>query len=245
MSEAKSAKGGRRPSAGAPGGRTSSHGGGRKVNRGRTPPTPPAEAPPPELSVKEGPLGRETLMELQDELRATPWPRAPMTTVGYHEVPLDGSGARAGPLPPEPPAALLSRARHPRDTSAPEIEVSLTEVSLRALTLLDGDSSDEGPPSAADAEAGASPFDAPPSGEVASSLPAAFLPASRSMSKPVSYPPHKPASNPPSKPASNPPSKPASNPPFQAASSAPAPPSRPPSNPTSQAPAPPARSSSA
>lgn len=139
MSEAKSPKGGRRPGAGVPGGR-SSHGGGRKVNRGRTPPpTPPVAAP--DIEVAERPMGRDTLMDVQDELRAMPWPRAPMPTVGYHEVPLDRGDARAGPLPPEPPA--LARVFDPRDASSPEIEVTLTDVSLRALTILDGSSRPE------------------------------------------------------------------------------------------------------
>ncbi len=135
MAEAKGPKGVRRPGAGAQGGRPSSHGGGRKVNRGRA-----ADATPPEISAVERPIGRDTLMELQDELRAVPWPRAPLPTVSYNEVPLDRGAARAGPMPPEPLAEWPARPFNPRDTSAPEIEVSMTEVSLRALTLLDGSS---------------------------------------------------------------------------------------------------------
>lgn len=155
MAEAKSPKGGRRPGAGVPGGR-SSHGGGRKVNRGRTsPPTPPVAAP--EIEVAERPIGRDTLMDVQDELRAMPWPRAPMPTVGYHEVPLDRGDARAGPLPPEPLA--VARAFDPRNASSPEIEVTLTDVSLRALTALDGSTRPEeageaGPAEAAEGEGG-------------------------------------------------------------------------------------------
>jgi hypothetical protein len=134
MADAKSPKGGRRTSAGTPGGR-SSQGGGRKVNRGRTPPPAP---PAPEIEVAERPIGRDTLMDVQDELRAVPWPRAPMATIGYHEAPLDRGDARVGPLPPEPPMGAAARAFDPRNASAPDIEVSLTDVSLRALTALDG-----------------------------------------------------------------------------------------------------------
>ncbi|HEU4412312.1 MAG TPA: hypothetical protein VFS43_44125 [Polyangiaceae bacterium] len=78
------------------------------------------------------------MMEMQDELRAVPWPRAPMPTIGYHEAPLDRGDARVGTLPPEPPMTAAARAFDPRNASAPDIEVSLTDVSLRALTALDG-----------------------------------------------------------------------------------------------------------
>ncbi|MFO0659838.1 MAG: hypothetical protein U0165_08415 [Polyangiaceae bacterium] len=48
-------------------------------------------ASPPEISVEEGDISRRTLTEVRDDLRGTPWPRAPLMTISYHDVPLDAA----------------------------------------------------------------------------------------------------------------------------------------------------------
>jgi hypothetical protein len=129
MPEEKTPKAGRRLDAGGPPGRSSSHGGGRKVNRGRTQ---PPEAVP-EISVAQQPLDRETLAELQEELRSAPWPRAPFSTVSYHEVPLDSGQARAGPTPVTPRLGP-PRPRRRRDGSAPTLQMGVADPSEPSVT---------------------------------------------------------------------------------------------------------------
>lgn len=68
-------------------------------------------ASPPEISVEEGDISRRTLTEVRDDLRGTPWPRAPLMTISYHDVPLD-AGQQAN----------AQDARTPL-TSVPEIEL--------------------------------------------------------------------------------------------------------------------------
>jgi hypothetical protein len=114
----------------------------------------------PEIDVGVSGMGRETLADFQDDLRAAPWPRAPFVTVGYDDIPLDDG------KPQPPPIPNKGKARHkhppvfvppPRQTppssgkartvpvqtleqnlgSAPEIEVGETVPGRETLMLID------------------------------------------------------------------------------------------------------------
>jgi hypothetical protein len=97
----------------------------------------------PDIAVGEGDAGRDTLAEISDEIRRQPWPRAPLLTVSYNDVPLDAKRRREAPVPVPPPPP----ARRPA-ASSPVIEVregSLGRDSLALIGEEDGVSSEELP----------------------------------------------------------------------------------------------------
>ena len=96
----------------------------------------------PEITIGDSPLGRSTLSDIEDDLRAAPWPRPPLVTVSYNDVPLDGKkpkkSAVSGPriLAAPPPAP-----RRPM-TSVPEIEINEAALGRDTLALI-GDELDD------------------------------------------------------------------------------------------------------
>lgn len=98
----------------------------------------------PEIRV--GPpvaVGRTTLEDIENDLRRAPWPRAPLVTVSYEET---------APAPPPKPGRrpLAPPARVPM-TSAPEIEIRLTNAGRDTLSAIDdgeGELDDPAPKSA-------------------------------------------------------------------------------------------------
>ena len=111
---------------------------GRGSRRPAAPAAPTGKGRPssgPEIAITQSPMGRATLEDVQDEIRAAPWPRAPLMTVSYNDLPLDGKRrkeARAAMpelvMPPPMP-------RRPM-TSAPEIELGEQRLGRETLALL-------------------------------------------------------------------------------------------------------------
>ena len=85
------------------------------------PPKRPTRPPSgPEISFAEAGVGRNTLAEIEYDLAAEPWPRAPLITVSFEERDLPG---RADARPQK------------RVASAPEIEIEIAEAKLGRESL--------------------------------------------------------------------------------------------------------------
>jgi hypothetical protein len=82
----------------------------------------------PEITISQAPLGRSTLVDVQDDMRASPFPRAPLLTVSYDDLPLDTRREKKSQPTSsvQPTAASLAEPPPPMrrpQTSAPEIEL--------------------------------------------------------------------------------------------------------------------------
>lgn len=111
----------------------------------------------PDIVISQTPMGRATLEDMQDEIRAAPWPRAPLVTVSYNDLPLDAASRRpaakperkgppplpraAAPAAPEPPPP------RPLMSSAPEIIIEETRAGRETLALMDDEELDDPRPS--------------------------------------------------------------------------------------------------
>lgn len=113
--------------------------------RGRTPTLgPPHLTRPlsgPSIQIGEAPIGRSTLVDVEDDMRAAPWPRPPLVTVSYDDVPLDGKKKKASSSggvrierPPPPRPAM---------TSVPEIEITAEKPLGRETLALISDGEDD------------------------------------------------------------------------------------------------------
>ena len=114
--------------------------------RGRTPTLGPPQITPrpvsgPSITIGEAPMGRSTLVDVEDDIRAAPWPRPPLVTVSYDDIPLDGKKKKGTPAAPRI-ERMPERMPPPRPpmTSAPEIEMGVERpLGRETLAMIGGD----------------------------------------------------------------------------------------------------------
>ncbi len=105
----------------------------------------------PEITVGEGPLGRNTLADVKDDLRRAPGPRAPMMTVSYNDLPLDAKRVAAaastdtGPVieVKENTAESLWKAVE----AGPAIELGEAPLGRETLAIIEAEARGSGAPS--------------------------------------------------------------------------------------------------
>lgn len=104
----------------------------------------------PEITVGEGPLGRNTLADVKDDLRRAPGPRAPMMTVSYNDLPLDAKRVAAAAVDTGPvievkenTAANLWKAVE----AGPAIELGEAPLGRETLAIIEAEARGANPPS--------------------------------------------------------------------------------------------------
>lgn len=105
----------------------------------------------PEITVGEGPLGRNTLADVKDDLRRAPGPRAPMMTVSYNDLPLDAKRvAAAAAVDPGPVIEVRENTAESlwkAVEAGPAIELGEAPLGRETLAMIEAEARGEAPPS--------------------------------------------------------------------------------------------------